>query len=42
VNDEWGRIWKEAIVCCLQYYPGIRLKGAEESHENLSWFPGEI
>jgi hypothetical protein len=37
LNDEWERMWKEAIVADLRNYPGICL-GTEANHETPQYF----
>jgi hypothetical protein len=36
MNDEFERIWKEAVVAYSMYYPGICLEVLCETAENLS------
>jgi hypothetical protein len=42
MNDELGRIWKEAVWPNLKYYPGICLEVLRETTNNCqdSQFPG--
>jgi hypothetical protein len=42
MNDELERMWKEAVVAYLKYYPGIRLEGPRKTTKNFSqdnWCP---
>jgi hypothetical protein len=36
MNGNCVRIWKEAIVACWKYYPGIRLERVEKTTNNLA------
>jgi hypothetical protein len=37
MNDELERIWKEAVVAHLRYYPGICLMGLRKTMKTLSY-----
>jgi hypothetical protein len=43
-NDEWERIWKEAVVAKSRHYPGICLQGLTKTTKNTgqdSWVHGQ-
>jgi hypothetical protein len=38
VNDELGRVWKEAIMGYLKYFPGNFLEGLRKITRNLGQY----
>jgi hypothetical protein len=34
--DELGSIWKEMVMACLKYYPGISLEEMRKATKNFS------
>jgi hypothetical protein len=43
MNNEFEKIWKEAVVACSRYYPGICLEGLRKTAKTLSqdsWWCG--
>jgi hypothetical protein len=45
MEDEFYRIWKEAVVAYSRYYPSICLEGMKKAIKHLSqgsWYPAEI
>jgi hypothetical protein len=42
VTSEFERIWKEMVMACSRYYPGIYLEGLKKSTVKVASVPAKI